>query len=680
MRNLKIAAAAVITSMVLSACGGDDVDNDDVVAALESQNQVLQQTLEATQQSDTTVEQVNISVNGAPINLYGHIYNSTTKEKASQATISVRVANTWRNSIITTDGNFEINDLPAGSDYEILVSSESGEFMNRAFFGITEPSSGDVIHRDIGSLLVAEEKQLTFKVVDHNSLEAISDLNFEYNYYNLTDGTRASNRQDYISTSSYSNETGEYSIIVADFFDAKIYASLDTNRDDVVDYSENGTQPSGWNINRNVESFHNEDTIKLFPYSDSDTTDLELSDVTIRVAIIDEENNPIPGLELAINDSYNDNVISTFDNENQQYVLNPKIHKYYSLQVLVPAFIYNDVHYKSSYIDVSNNEENYYIRVNNSQYSSRFNVSNVDQIIDVTIKPKNGLDSNSFVEVLFRANELDENNAFKIFFSEPITLTEESVNVALYNSIVTTPGNASPDDLVLPGFTYFDYGLRDIEFEATLSISDTLLTLTPTADVEMNRLRFELNHVESKQDGTTEVFNNNYALDSTTKNTDEFNINDIVLDNGNHTTDDVSIVAQNTAGESSSSSNNRRSVQLIFPPSIANLKNFTIVKKLQTYNGVVSSNTESWDIVKDNVVRYNKYYYYMAAENENFDYNNHISINRGFTVNSGYYHSLNTYSSLYDDTLSNKNSLTFEYIYETSDGEIIQGQIELPVK
>ena len=144
----------------LTAClEVDNKSNDKVADALTEQNKILQQ---QNQQQAEQIAQTKTSVS-----LTGVVNNLTTNANALNATVKVRIGLTSYDAVTVTNGAFQIDNLPPDSDYEMLVHSTTGVFMDRVVYGRTRAtSSNGKVVQDVGVVSVAAGVERKFKILN----------------------------------------------------------------------------------------------------------------------------------------------------------------------------------------------------------------------------------------------------------------------------------------------------------------------------------------------------------------------------------------------------------------------------------------------------------------------------------------------------------------------------------
>lgn len=667
----------IVAAFTLSAClDVDDSSNDTLVAALEEQNEILQQQLEA---------------NTVPINVFGEIYNVSTDAIESSYEITVTVGGTVRASQLYTAGTFRIENLPQGSDYSFVVSSPDNSFMDIVVFDVTPTSTinGDV-ERSIGRVSVAQAQEYNFAIKSLANDSSVPGLLFKANSHQLKNGAQPTGIEQHMHTSSYNETSGIYSIVLPEQLHSSLYAKIDEVESGTFE-DRYTSEYSVSNQSLTIQSQYVDsiDNIYLTPDSEANVT---FKNAEFRVSVFDDEGNIVPDLELTLDDEIL-NTTSTFDEATQQYVLTGQLAQVENailnttsttneIRVLIPAFALDDKYYQSSYFRIYERSlGSFYVSMSGAQSYNSYEVPSDTEEFNLVIQPNFSSTAPTNIEVVFDNLKTTEDNfEYSVFFSQPIAILDNGYSFVEENQITVVRGNESEDDLYLPGTTAVSSIDKETEVTATLSLSNTLLTFTSPALLTAGDYQFNLNQVLSQEeDETDKIIAVNKSMTFTIDNEldGEFSINDLVLDNGNYLYQGERINTTNTNGEIDNSYQSYGSAYIYFPSSINTLQTLTLNKVLETNNGVLSYETYRYEIVRNGYVNASNYFVLDVAGNENV-VNCCLSVITGTTIEEGYTNrSYYSVGYLYDNTDSSKNSVTFNYAYETLAGEVESGQIEL---
>jgi hypothetical protein len=275
--------------------------------------------------------------------------------------------------------------------------------------------------------------------------------------------------------------------------------------------------------------------------------------------------------------------------------------------------------------------------------------------------------------------------SYSVFYSQAVSVSAANATLFNQNAIEITKGDASPDDLILPGTTLIEGG-RYTPINSSMSLNDTKLTLTPvdtllsgetyTYNVDRVEVLFSELLVDVSGDNTS-------SFTVSADKSEVFDINDVQLDNENYTAGGIAINDANSAVEPSSSVNNNRQVYCYFPYSINSLQSLTI-RQVNTFNDDVSRTDVNNFTILDNgsVNNWNFVSLIALAENESVERDNisrtiiHGSAlpdtQKTFRFNGGF-------QFMSDNLTGSENSISFDYAYETKAGEIATSTLTLPV-
>lgn len=664
---------AVITALSLSACNNIEDSTDSVAESLEQQNEILSNQNDLLQQQlDTTTE---ASVD--KVTLVGELGFFDQDAPITSATVKYKLALEWSDAITIENGVYQIPDLPGNSDIKLLFESPNGEFVAKEVSGQTDWAGDGGSYQHIYSSVVTESVY-SFEVIDSDTLEAINDLEFSGSFY-----TSASfNQFDFEYTSTFNLESGKYEITLPDNLPINdLFASLDVDNDGERDYQYGSWSQS--HITLGLNQITNEEVTYL--------TEYELivespSELIVRVSVIDSDLNHLENATLVAEDESESETdpTSTFNTETQQHDITVSILD--SVSLSLPAFEEHDLFYESRTITISKNEDdNYNVRAHNGYYYSNYEVSGDEGAIDIVVQIAGSSSSDFFPSVspVTRSSSISAPDyQYKSFYSGPLELVEGGVELVREDQIVVTRGNEKADDFVLPGTTTVFSEDQAVDVVTTLSLNDTLLAVEPATTLNDGATyQYRISRLKDKNKDV-EFNPNHYLRFVAAQETSDltFDINDLVLDNANYTNNGTTIITENTASQVSSSTDYSRSAYLFFPASIYTLKNLTM-KLVNTVDDGVSQNfSQTYTIVEDGQIKQaSKVFVLEVAENETIQSSSSIySYVRGTTLSEGYHWRLSYgIDYLSDDTDSNTNNASFEYIYETLDGEIHSGTITL---
>ena len=371
----------------------DNNNNDEVVSALQAQNDILTAQNEAQQAEDS-------------VTITGKVTNLSTDSAAQDASVVIKVGNDWSEPAeVATDGSFELTTLPYNSDYTLVVQSKDDTFLNRTYYGTTRAGTTGINYQDIGGLYVSEGELKSYSVVDSQTSESILGLSL-YSYSHVYQSNRAiaaSDYKEYYHTGSYNEATSQYDIVLPKDIALTIYADLDLNDDGDNDYQVEG----GSSYGSTLVSSSKVDEISTVYLIDKTIPEPE-QEIEFRVSMLDKEGNVLNNLSLMVDDQLNEEILSEFDDITQQYVLTAKLAS--TINILSPAFSANEQSYDSSYISISRNNEQLRVRTyayNSNGYhtSNDYYVPLDSTVLDLILQPRETTSgSNTAIELLTKSS------------------------------------------------------------------------------------------------------------------------------------------------------------------------------------------------------------------------------------------------------------------------------------
>lgn len=652
----------LLSVLSLSAClDVKDKSDDKVVDALTEQNKILQEQANQAAQTKTT------------ISLTGVVNNLSTGAKAVNATVKIKVGSTFSEpvAVAASSGAFQIDNLPADSDFELIVHSTTNTFMDRVYFGKTRATSASgKVYQDFGVLSVAAGVEHKFKIKNAVTNDSITSLNL---YANSNVGN-ASGYEQYLHKSTYDATTQEYKITVPERIGLSVFANLDINNDGKIEYRP---EANLYDTTLVINNLDNSNTIYLVDLNTN-------AKVKVRISLLDSLLQPITNASVNVNDSLNGAIAGTYQAATNQYVIDAVLDS--SLTVMIPAFSAGGVSYNSSSVQITRasfDATTYVLNASGSHYySANFSfAADANKVFDVVVQPS-ALTVYSNLTALVSSAVIDPANPiFKVFYSGAVALKSDSVSVLKKGVLHVVRGNDSTTDLILSGTTLIEAVDESVAVDTKVDLNNTLVTVTPKAPLAGGyTYSFAI-------DTLTDLFLNIDAnlygdsSDIVVKNTDAFSINDVKLDNNDFFTNGTLIKPNNTAGDPVSLSiySWGSSVYLYLPPSVESVKTLTLRKEQVTQNNVTASDVGNFEIVVNGSI--NSYYKTRSvsvAYNENITGNNSY-VQKGSAVVDGQWYLIGTNEYLADNTSANANSITFTYALETKDGVKSTGTITLPV-
>ncbi|MGY0585060.1 MAG: hypothetical protein ACW7DY_05250, partial [Paraglaciecola chathamensis] len=655
MKYSKIAIAVSATVLLNGCLEVEDKNNSEVVNALQQQNEILS---EQDQKKSVTVR--------------GLIVNARDSEPVSSAKITVKTGvETIAEGIVGADGKFSISDLPSNSDLDLIVTSDSDEFMSRAFFFNTEFSEGSNNQQDIGILGVSEAVDVSFTVLNGADNTPVTDLVFKADSSSPSYSGVSSSTFEYLHLSTFDEVNGIYNMTLPRYIDVAATASLDVNKDGEPDYVlESLPFSSGNNITFFSANEGDANEIYLLTADDAAPEEVEY-----RVALVDEFGDPLLGATVLVNDQYNDDVSATYDAEAGEYVISAAFVQ--SLSIQIPAFSVGEINYQSASINIGEQNDGrlsvYYSGA--ADYASYY-VSSDTESLSFAIQPQEIVNNVSELEAVLVSEPSKMDSSWNVFYSQSVAVEVSDVTLTNLDAFTVTKGNASTDDLVLAGTTSIVGGI-DMAVSVALSKNDTRLTVSPDSLlVAGDSYQYTVGTIEVVATGQTiDLASDSKQFTVPANEEAVFDIAQVRLDNNNYTTNGNAITAQNTAGEASTPFDYDRNVYLVLPSTVNSLQSFTMRRVSIVEDGSSALSTETYNLVENGNVQLNSSALVALAQNETLYTDNiNFSIYDGMNlpdVAKAYTRQMYIYLS--DSTSSNENSATFEYAYETKSGDVVTG-------
>lgn len=657
-------ATAVSAVVLLNGClEVEDNSNAEVVTALQEQNQIL------TEQG----QQKSVAIRGSVVNLLDG-------EPVSAAKITVKSGNEiLAADVEAVDGKFKVNNLPSSSDLDFIVSSDTGEFMTRAFFYRTDYSEAPNNQQDIGALGVSASVEVVITVLNSADNSPVTDLVFkadssEHIY------TKGSGRVDYLHLSTFDEVNGVYKITLPKYIYTEAIASLDIDNNGELDYALEATPYSDTRfITLYAANTAQLDEIYLLTNEDATPPQVEF-----RIAVVDELGAAIAGANLMVDDRFNDDVTATYNAETGEYVLTAAFPQ--SMNIQIPAFTVGDDDYNSASISINEQSDGrlaiYYSGV--EDYVSYYIPAGTDSI-DLSIQPQKFVASASLLDVVLLSEVNPVDSSMTIFYSQPVNLDATDVTLTNLDAFTVTKGNAHSDDSVSPGTTLIKGGV-EVPVSVVLSKNNTRLAITPNALlVASDRYDYVVGNVDVLATNETIDINSDGKSFAVPFADDlAFDISQVRLDNNNYTTNGSAIIALNTAGDPTSAFDYSSNVYIVLPTTINSLQSFTMEQTLVIRNGSTQTFTSSnpYTIVENGNIQFGGAAMVATAANEDvFTVNANINLYHGMnTPDLPYMYAQQVWHYLSDHLSSSENSITFEYSYETKAGEAVTGTVTLNVE
>jgi len=312
-----------------------------------------------------------------------------------------------------------------------------------------------------------------------------------------------------------------------------------------------------------------------------------------------------------------------------------------------------------------------------------FTIPNTE-VIDFALSPQVILGSETPLKVVLASSKVESSNdSFSAFYSQPIEVNAENITLINQQGFTVLKGNDDDNDLILPGATVITGGLS-VPVTFSLSLNDTRLTVTPSNTlIAGESYKYDINAITNKESQEIDNIANDELSFSVDYDLDDvFTIEDIKLDNENFTTNGSAITVSNTAGEAANPTNSYNNVSLYLPNSINSLQNLTLRQVSYIKNGIASVAIEIYQVVVDGNVMAQDFGIVTLARNENHtSENNHrpIIVSSAQPETQKVYRR-NTWEYFADNTNIETNTISFEYSFETKAGEVVTGNITIPVQ
>jgi len=635
----------------------DNNNNADVVQALNAQTAAI----ESQQENENKVTFQALVIDALDFN------------PVSSALVTVKVGSeTIVDGLVATDGKFEVSKVPANSDIEVIVSSPDDVFVQRAFFMNTGASGTGVAVKDFGALEVSEPQEVQISVLNNADNSPIDSL--EFTAFSHV-GSATSSILDYVHTSTYDEVNGVYTIVIPKHLVSSVNANVDIDKDGKADFIP---ELSSSLIDTLLHVLTEDATSTINVYVE-EAIESVIVNTEYRISILGDSANSILGAEVIV-ETENGLIKSTYDVDTEQYVISSGFLGHIRLDI--PAFSSDDVNYQSSSVSIgafSNGNLSVFLSGadNNNGY-----VIPSNEVVEIAVRPRVIIDYSNLELVAKSETVNPDDSSFSAFYSQAVTVPEDSISLTSDYGFSIVKGNESTDDNVTPGTTTLTGGL-EIPVTHTLSLNNTKLTITPDSPLTTpDFYRYQVGRLEVNETGEFITLNDDDLNFTVTAEDQVFDINDVKLDNNNYTTNGTAIITENTAGQATSNSNYNSSVYFYFPASIESLQNFTMRQISYVANNTEHSNIINITIVSEGNLWVNRYALVQTANNEYINRSNmSISVLHG-TAQPDTQLAYRNYAYQYmpDKTSTSDNSVTYEYSYETKAGEISTGTIVIPVQ
>ena len=663
-KNYIKAGTLCVASLSITACLEVEEDNSEVVQAINAQTEAL--------------ENQNTNIQSNAVTLYTTVLKANSLEAVESVEARLKVGPIWQDSIVFDGADVTLEGVPPDSDFELVISSPDNSFMSRTFYGRTRSASGEQVFQALGNIEVYQPSTVQFKVVDSEE-SSIEGLVFKA-YSHLGSGMT---EEFYAHTSNYNGETETYSLTLPSESFRRVYVDLDVDNDGEDDFRSITLNSNYWNgyVSSAVLT---PDLVWEMAASDQTggTEEPTFQEVELRINLLDENLNSVPGAVFTIDDEINASVSSSYDENSQQYVLQANLDR--STTVLLPAFEADDVQYVSANLDLRESRElENGFQISTSTNYNDYHSSVIDGTLMLTMEARRGV-QNSNIEVVTKSRSVDAPEyEGKFFFSNPVAIDESSVVLYQKDTLNIIRGNDSDADSVFPGYTLVQSVDQSLPVSATLSLSSTLLTLFPEVSLsEGYEYEYKLEDVRDAANGSTLSFRdyNSEGAISFQAGSTEFDIDGVVAANANYWSNGSVIIPANSAGEPTTYKSYRNDVCVYLPPSVLSLSHLTLYNSAIEVDGVSQTTSSTYSIVNNGSLDSRKVYVLNTAYNEEIvSTNSRYTLVEGTPLTEGVWYRHCTYVDLEDDHAESSNKVTFDYHYETQEGERFSGTITLPV-
>lgn len=668
--NKKLAPIPLFVSLALTGCiEVDDDSNDGVVDALNQQNSVL------TEQNNLLSEQLENSQ--VSVTITGAVMDVDSELPIASANVTVyQGENEIAQGATNENGVFSIESLPASTDVTVVVSSADDTYIDRAFFMSTIPVSTGEGYDDIGTLMVSKPVNVAFSVVDAQSGDAVTGLEFRGFSYSGTAGSTVNN---FAHETSFNEETQQYEITLPKDLNVTLRADIDQDDDGEADFAFSNSD--------NV--IISEDMLFILRANELEDTDIALSETedadveqkSVSITLLDEQGNTVDAASFNYVDAES-TINAEFDETSQQYVIDIPFDGYATLDM--PSFAVDGTTYSTGSVSLSrqinSQTEQSAIRVSTNGFNSNSYYVIADEADLALVLVLREVQPESTVE-LITSNVSASDYAYSVYYSEAVQIAESEVSLT-FNDINVIRGNDSTEDTVPAGSTNILSESVEVEVSAATSLNGVKHTFTPTDVLSANTsYTYSIGEVTPVSGGVAgDVYGDEIEFTTPVDSNLVFNINDLKLDNRNYYTNGALIVSENTAGVANTAFDFSNNVNILLPASVETLN--YLVLNFQSYNefGSDFSFTRQEVLVQDGNIFLSRYFALDVAENENVNNQTNTSLMLGSTAeDSTYVYGDFMYLYLRDNTASDPVTVTFTYEYQTKGGESASGTLTLPV-
>jgi len=653
-------AAVVLVSIALTGCFEIEEDNAELVAEMKEQNRLLAEQQPATDETAT-------------IMLYGTVVDSASSDSVDGVTVQIKVGPNWQEPISFEGGSFELAGLEPSSDYELMIKSPSGAFLDRVVIGSTREAGATEAYQNLGVIAVAPGVVQVIAAMDSETHEPVQGLEFKA-YSHVGGGSEA---EFYAHRSEFDSETGLYSITVPQMPFGSISVSLDLNGDGFANYLPRNGYSGAVIHHFSVGQLVGEEY--YLSLEQIDGTGIET--LTLNVSVFGLQGSVVSGAPVSVDDDLNRNVEGIYSESTEQYSLTVRLDD--SLSIFIPSFTSEGTHYGSSYLAIYDTDTENYYRVNG--YGSgipSYYVTAVDGSLNLVMELFTIQEDSDLTKVYSTLNASSPTYTGKVYYSSGIELLDDSVKLYRNDVVSVVRGSDSEDDFILGGRTSISAANVEEEVASSVSLGNTLLTVDAVNSLTAgNVYSYQVgNLVDEASDAVVDVASDNLSF--YVASVEPFSFADVMLDNNNYWTNGNRITAETTAGVASTRYERSETAYLYFPQSIEGLKSLTLSMRQITSNGTVSDQSYILTVVENGVVQIGRMVYPVTlAYEESLSGSIYPIVRTGTALPEGElrYSAYAGASYRQDNKATSKNTILYEYVYETADSEIVTGLIELPI-
>ena len=668
---------AILASLSLTGCiEVDDDSNDEVVVALNQQNQILadQNALLNQQIEDADEAKFHATVAGI-------VMGADSQAPIGGATIQImKGTELIAESTANESGQFTIEDLPSSTDLTVVVESADNAFVKRAFFIRTSTVFEADVYNDIGQLVVSVPTTSSLTILNGETGEPIEGLEFVGFSHS---GTGRSTVLDYAHKSTFNEETGAYDIVLPRDFNITLEANLDLDGDGDIDFDiiESGNGNLVGRMLRIFDAVENE-TLELTLGVQEDDVDAEVETKNVSITLIDENGLPLSDAAFLFTDGEED-VASTFNAESSLHNLTVPFDGYVSLNMA--SFVEEEVTYSSGYIsldrstDSQTGETTIVVRTSGFDSRSAYIIPDTENIQLVVVA--RSVTPSSDVQVITSNFDASDNYEYTVYYSEPVTIPEEEVTLT-YDEIAITAGNASTTDSIPSGTTVIERVERESPVTITSELNGTRYVFAPEGELETGTdYNYNVGFVSAVSDGISVDLSDSRNFTTSVSTTGEFSIASLLVDNNNYYSNGAILVNETTAGVTSTVFEFDRTATLYLPVEIEQLNYLNITVTGYTENNVENVYTRFIEVVSNNNVNYSKRLAVSAAEEEQIENRAFVNQVVGSTLSNGeYVYGVSTGVYIGDNKAGDVNEIDITYEYQLPGAEAQTGQLTLPVR